>query len=145
MELRIVKNHKQYRVYLAEVERLATDDPRPGTAAGERLELLAKLVEDYEKERYSFAKPDPIEAIIYRMQEQGLRQKDLAPLLGGKSRVSEILSRKRPLTIPMIRALTDSLHIPAEVLLREPEPPAYAKGAREKPSTRRRRTRASPE
>jgi len=138
MELRIIKSRKQYRAYLAEVEKLATDDPSPGTAAGERLELLAKLVEDYEKVQFSFAKPDPIEAILYRMEEQGLRQKDLAPLLGGKSRVSEILARKRPLTISMIRALSYSLHIPAEVLLRESEPPTYGKSSREKSVIRRR-------
>lgn len=127
MELRLIKSDEQYRAYLAEVDRLATDDPMAGTSEGDRLELLAKLVEDYEKERFRFARPDPIDAILYRMEEQGLRQKDLAPMLGGKNRVSEILSRKRPLTISMVRALSDSLRIPADLLIREPEPTSYGR------------------
>lgn len=125
MEPRIVKTENQYRAYLAEVERLAAEDPVPGTPDGDRLELLAKLVEDYEKERFKFERPDPVDAILFRMQEQGLRQKDLAPILGGKNRVSEILSRKRALTLAMVRALSDRLHIPAELLIREPEPAQY--------------------
>jgi HTH-type transcriptional regulator/antitoxin HigA len=120
LEPKIIKSEEQYRTYLAEVERLASEDPAPETADGDRLELLAKLVEDYEKERFQFERPDPIEAIRFRMQEQGLRQQDLAPLLGGKNRVSEVLSRKRPLTLSMVRALSETLHIPAELLVREP-------------------------
>lgn len=125
MEPRIIKTENQYRAYLAEVERLAAEDPVPGTPDGDRLELLAKLVEDYEKERFKFDRPNPVDAILFRMEEQGLRQKDLAPLLGGKNRASEILSRKRPLTLAMVRALSDRLHIPAELLIREPEPSQY--------------------
>ena len=98
-EPRIIKTEEQYRSYRAEVERLAAGDPAPGTRDGDRLELLAKLVEDHEKERFRFDRPDPVEAIRFRMDEQGLRQKDLAPLLGGKNRASEVLARKRPLTI----------------------------------------------
>lgn len=125
IEPKIVKTEAQYRAYLAEVERLATEDPRLGTPDGDRLELLAKLVEDYEKERFKFERPDPIDAIVFRMEEQGLLQKDLAPVLGGKNRVSEILNRKRPLTLTMVRALSDSLHIPVELLIREPDPEPY--------------------
>lgn len=125
IEPRIIKTDKQYRAYLADVERLAADDPSLDTPDGDRLELLAKLVEDYEKERFKFERPDPIEAILFRMEEQGLRRKDLAPILGGKNRVSEILSRKRPLTLTMVRALTESLRIPAELLIREPESQQY--------------------
>ncbi len=125
IEPKIIKTEVQYRDYLAEIERLATEDPRPGTPDGDRLELLAKLVEDYEKERFKFERPDPIDAILFRMKEQGLRQKDLAPILGGKNRVSEVLSRKRPLTLTMVRALSDSLQIPAELLIREPDPAPY--------------------
>ncbi len=121
MEPKIIKTDEQYRACLAEVERLASEDPLPGTADGDRLELLAKLVEDYEKGRFSFNRPDPVDAILFRMEEQGLRQKDIAPLLGGKNRTSEILSRKRPLTLAMVRALNDSLHIPAELLIQEPQ------------------------
>jgi HTH-type transcriptional regulator/antitoxin HigA len=131
MEPRIIKTEDQYRDYLAEVERLATEDPVPGTPEGDRLELLAKLVEDYEKERFKFDRPDPVDAIRFRMEEQGLRQKDLAPLLGGKNRVSEVLSHKRPLTLAMVRALSDQLRIPAELLIREPEPTAYGEDVSE--------------
>ena len=118
MEIRIVKTDRQYRRYLAEIGKLVLKDPDPKTTAGARLELLAKLVEDYEKVRFPFEKPDAVEAIQFRMEQQGLRQKDLADLLGGKNRASEILARKRPLTIPMIRALSRHLHIPAELLVR---------------------------
>lgn len=120
MELRIIKTDEQYRRYLEEARRLAKRDPEPESEDGARLELLAKLVEDYEKERFSFRKPDPIEAIVFRMEEQGLRQADIAAIVGGKSRASEILSRKRPLTLSMVRALHDKLGIPSELLIREP-------------------------
>lgn len=122
MEPRIIKSEKQYREYLTEVEQLAAEDPAMGTAEAERLELLAKLVEDFEKDRFKFDRPDPISAIRFRMEEQGLQQKDLAPVLGGKNRVSEVLAGKRPLTLPMVRALSENLHIPAEVLISEREP-----------------------
>ncbi|MGQ0836635.1 MAG: ImmA/IrrE family metallo-endopeptidase [Gammaproteobacteria bacterium] len=120
MEPRIIKTDEQYRRSLAEVEELAAQDPDSRSADGARLELLAKLVEDYEKNVYPFAKPDPVDAILFRMEQQGLRQKDIADLLGGKNRASEILSRKRPLTLPMIRALHERLDIPATLLIREP-------------------------
>lgn len=125
LELKIIKTDDQYRDYLAEVDRLAAGDPAAGTADGDRLELLAKLVEDYEKERFRFKRPDPIDAIRFRMEEQGLRQIDLAPLLGGRNRVSEVLSGKRPLTVAAIRALSGALHIPADLLVREPETAPY--------------------
>ena len=120
MEPKIIKTEKQYHAALGVVERLAGDDPVPGTPNGDRLELLAKLVEDYEKARFVFDRPDPVEAILFRMEEQGLRQKDIAEILGGKNRASEVLSRKRPLTLPMIRALYEKLAIPPELLIREP-------------------------
>jgi HTH-type transcriptional regulator / antitoxin HigA len=103
------------------VVRLAGQDPDPNSEDGARLELLAKLVEDYEKIRFAFRRPDPVDAIVYRMEQQELRQKDLASILGGKSRASEILSRKRSLTLPMIRALHEKLGIPASILIGEPE------------------------
>ncbi len=125
LEPKIIKTDDQYRAYLAEVDRLAADDPASGTPDGDRLELFAKLVEDYEKERFPFRRPDPIEAIRFRMEEQGLRQKDLAPLLGGRNRVSEVLAGKRPLTVVAIRALSNALNIPADLLVREPETAPY--------------------
>ena len=120
MEPRIIKTNDQYRHFRAQVEELGLLDPDPESPRGLRLELLAKLVEDYEKVRFAFAKPDPIDAIIFRMEQQGLRQKDIAPLLGGKNRASEVLSRKRSLTLPMIRALYTKLDVPLGLLVREP-------------------------
>ena len=121
MEPRIIKSEEQYRSALGEVERLAAEDPDSDSAEGARLELLAKLVEDYEKARFKFRKPGPVEAILFRMEEQGLRQKDLAEILGGKNRASEVLAGKRSLTLPMIRALHEKLAIPPELLIREPD------------------------
>lgn len=120
MDIRIIKTKRQYRLYLEEVHRLVPLDPDPRTAQGARLELLAKLVEDYEKERFKFRKPDPVEAILFRMEERGLRQTDIAEIVGGKNRASEVLSRKRPLTLAMVRALHEKLGIPSELLIREP-------------------------
>jgi HTH-type transcriptional regulator/antitoxin HigA len=120
VEPRIIKTDQQYRRFLAEVETLAAADPDPEAANGARLELLAKLVEDYEKARFPFEMPDPIDAVLFRMEQQGLKQKDIADLLGGKNRASEILARKRALTLPMIRSLYEHLDIPAALLIREP-------------------------
>lgn len=119
LDLRIVKSDEQYQAYLRELEELAASDPDSESPDGARLELLAKLVEDYESAKLEFEKPDPIDAILFRMEERGLRQKDIAEILGGKNRASEILSRRRPLTLPMIRALNERLGIPAELLIRE--------------------------
>jgi HTH-type transcriptional regulator/antitoxin HigA len=120
MELRIIKTDEQHRRYLEEARRLAKGDPEPGSNDGARLELLAKLIDDYERERFAFRKPNPIDAILFRMEEQGLRQADIAAIVGGKNRASEILSRKRPLTLAMVRALHEKLGIPSELLIREP-------------------------
>jgi HTH-type transcriptional regulator/antitoxin HigA len=119
VDVRIIKTDEQYRHFLAEVARLAGEDPEPDSETGARLEVLAKLVEDYEKATFPFEKPDPVAAILFRMEQQGLRQKDIAELLGGKNRASEILSRKRALTLPMIRALNRRLEIPAQLLIHE--------------------------
>ena len=120
MDLRVIKTRAQHQRYLEEARRLMKGDPDPKTAEGARLELLAVLVEVYEKERFRFRKPDPVEALVFRMQEQGLKQKDIADIVGGKSRASEVLSRKRPLTLAMIRALHEKLGIASELLIREP-------------------------
>ena len=120
MAPRIIKTEEQHRAFLVEIERLMALDPDLESNDGIRLELLAKLVEDYEKSRFAFAKPDPIDAIVFRMEQRGLRQKDIASLLGGKNRASEVLARKRPLTLPMIRALHEKLDLPPVLLIREP-------------------------
>ncbi len=122
MDPKIIKTEVEHKAYLAEVERLAAEDPEPGTPDGDRLELLAKLVEDYEKERFRFARPDPVAAIKFRMEEKGLKQKDLVAIMGGKNRVSEVLSGKRPLTLAMVRALSDELRIPTDLLIQESSP-----------------------
>ncbi|MEO1147714.1 MAG: ImmA/IrrE family metallo-endopeptidase [Cyanobacteria bacterium J06638_22] len=121
MEPRIIKDEKQYQDYVDQVEELAASDPDADSPEGARLELLAKLVEDYERESIEFPRPDPIDALVFRMEQLELRQADIADYLGGKNRASEVLNRKRKLTLPMIRALHDNLSIPLELLVAEPE------------------------
>jgi HTH-type transcriptional regulator / antitoxin HigA len=119
MEPKVIKNVSQYHSMLREAEFLVSMDPDRDSEEAERLELLSVLIEDFEKRNFLFDTPDPIEAIQFRMMEQGLRQVDLVPLLGSRSRVSEILSRKRPLSVQMIRSISAGLGIPYEVLLSE--------------------------
>lgn len=120
MKFAVVKTVEQYRAYLARIEELVGEDPPLGTPAGDELELLALLVEEYEKSKFKFDLPDPVEAVQFRMLEQDLRQADLVQYIGSKSRVSEFLSCRRPLTIQMIRNLSEGLGIPIEVLAKEP-------------------------
>src|SRR4030067_579036 len=122
MEPRVLKTENERLAALREAERLVAVDPNLGSREADRLELLTLLIEDYEKRAFPFEEVDPIDAIEFRMTEQGLKQKDLVPILGSKSRVSEILARKRPLTVQMIRALSMNLGIPAESLIAEPIP-----------------------
>jgi len=121
MNAKVINTEAQYRKALAEVERLMGLDPLPGTSEADRLDLLGVLIENYERGYYHFDLPEPVDAILFRMEEQGLLQRDLVPFIGSKSKVSEVLSRKRPLTIQMIRSLHAGLDIPAEVLLQEPK------------------------
>jgi len=120
MELRVIRSEDDYHLVLQEAERLVARDPASGSRDAEKLELLTVLIEDYERRQFPFDTPDPIDAIEFRMHEQGLRQKDLVSLIGSRSRVSEVLARKRPLTVPMIRALSTGLGIPLEALVAEP-------------------------
>jgi HTH-type transcriptional regulator / antitoxin HigA len=117
---KVIKTDDDYRLYRKEVERLALLDPSPESAEGARLELLSFLVEAYEKKHFPFEGPDPIEAILFRMNEQGLRQVDLVSYFGSRSRVSEVLGGKRPLTVQMIRDVSRGLGIPAQALLSSP-------------------------
>lgn len=121
METKVIKAEKDYLSFLHEAEHLVASDPILGSKDAERLELLALLLEDFEKRHFPFEIVDPIEAIEFRMNEQGLRQKDLIPLIGSRSRVSEVLGRKRPLTVQMIRSLSVGLGIPLEALVVEAE------------------------
>ena len=117
MTLKILKTEKDYNLALKRLEEIF--DAKRGTKDGDELELLALLIDNYEKEKYTMALPDPIEAIKFRMEQLGYKQKDLAEAMGLKSRVSEILNRKRKLTLGMIRRLHDILGIPTEVLVKE--------------------------
>ena len=121
MSAKVINTEKEYNNALAELEQLMATEPRPGTPEADRLNLLAVLIENYEKNQYSFNLPDPIDAILFRMEQQKLLQRDLVPYMGSKSKISEVLARKRPLTIQMIRALHAGLGIPAEVLLQKPK------------------------
>lgn len=119
---KVIKNGAEYEEMLDEIDALLDLDPDPGTEEADRLELLAFLVEDYESRRFPIEAPDPVEAIKFRMEQQGLTQRDLVPYIGSRSKTSEVLSGKRPLSLPMIRALHSGLDIPAPVLLRENDP-----------------------
>jgi HTH-type transcriptional regulator/antitoxin HigA len=116
MKIRPIKTEEDYRAALAEIDRLF--DAAPDTPQGDRLEVLATLVEAYEDKHYSIPAPDPVEALLYTMESRGLTRKDLEPYIGGRARVSEILNRKRRLTLRMIQRLHGELSLPAEALLR---------------------------
>lgn len=117
MELKVIRTEEQYHQYLDEIHSLMALFPTLGSAESNRLELLSVLIESYERNKYPVELPDPIDAITFRMNEKGLRQADLIPYLGTKSRVSEILSRKRTLTVQMIREISIGLGISAETLV----------------------------
>lgn len=118
-------SEKEYKTYLKEIESLIKKQPSLETPDGKRLKLLAMAVQTYEKNKFFFELPTPVEAIKFRISEMGLSQNDLIPYLGGKNRVSEILSHKRPLTLPMIKALNKYLGIPLEVLLQDEKPEQF--------------------
>src|SRR3984885_2026296 len=114
-----INSEVDYRTGLAEIEQLIDHNVRAGTPEGDRLNLLTLLIQDYEQKRIELEAPDPIEAIKFRMEQMNLMPRDLVPLIGSRSKVSEILSRKRPLTLSMARALHKGLRIPAKSLLQE--------------------------
>src|SRR5439155_22939837 len=115
-EIKPIRSEADYEQALAEIEKLwGAED---GTAEGDRLDVLATLIDAYEAEHYPMDPPDPIEAIKFRMEQQGLWRKDLEPLIGTRTRIAEVLNRKRNLSIGMIRRLHDRLGISAEVLIR---------------------------
>jgi HTH-type transcriptional regulator / antitoxin HigA len=112
-----IRNARDHAAALKEIERLWGS--RSGTPEGDRLDVLATLVDAYENERYPMEPPDPIEAIKFRMEQQGLTRKELTKILGTRTRVSEILNRRRSLSIRMIRNLHEKLGISADVLIRK--------------------------
>jgi HTH-type transcriptional regulator/antitoxin HigA len=117
MEVRAIRTDADYRSALREVSALIDLDPDRDSPQGERLEVIGTLVQAYEAEHYPIDPPDPIEAIRFRMEQSGMVVKDLVPLIGPLNRVYEVLARKRPLTLHMIRRLHKNMGIPAEVLI----------------------------
>lgn len=116
MQIRPIKTRADHRAALKEIERLM--DARPGTPAGDRLEILTTLVEHYESLQEPIEPPNPVDALLYYMESRGLTRRDLEPFLGSRARVAEVLNRRRPLTIDMIRKLHRGLGISADVLIR---------------------------
>jgi HTH-type transcriptional regulator/antitoxin HigA len=115
MDIRPIKTKSDYRRALREVERLW--DAEPGTEAGDRVDVLVTLIEAYEAAHHPIPAPDPIAAIEFMMEQKALTRRDLEPAIGSRGRVSEVLTRKRPLTLPMVRALAALLDIPTDVLV----------------------------
>ena len=122
MDVRPIKNDADHAAALREVERLW--DAAPGTAEGDRLDVLSTLIDAYEREHVRIDAPRPVDAIRFRMEQQGLRPGDLVPFIGHRGRVSEVLSGKRPLTLKMIQRLHEELSIPADLLIGSSRPRA---------------------
>ena len=119
MTIKPIRSEADYDAALVEIDRLM--GVTPGTPESDRLEVLVTLVERYEAERWSIDAPDPVSAIHHVMEARGLRQRDLAALIGSQSHASEILRRRRPLSLAMIRVLAAEWSLPADVLVREYE------------------------
>ena len=119
MDIRPIHTEADYKATLKEISVLMESDPDLGTPEGDRLDILATLVQAYEAKHMPITAPDPVEAIKFRMDQGGLSVKDLEPIIGKSNRVYEVLNRKRPLTLAMIRRLHKSLGIPADVLIAE--------------------------
>jgi HTH-type transcriptional regulator/antitoxin HigA len=119
MDIHPIRNETDYENALKAVSPYFDNEPEPGSEEGDRFEILITLIEAYERKHYPLEKPDPIEAIKFRMEQSGLGVKDLEPMIGRTNRVYEVLNRKRPLTLAMIRRLHSDLGIPAAVLVGE--------------------------
>ena len=115
MEIRPIRNDQDLETALSEIESLW--DAEPGSPEADRLDVLVTLAEQYEEEHHPINPPDPIELLLHVMDARGLTRRDLQPYLGGRTRVSEILNRRRPLTPAMIRRLQEGLGLPADVLI----------------------------
>jgi HTH-type transcriptional regulator/antitoxin HigA len=115
--LKPIKNKRQYEEALERAYLLMQEDIKPDSQKSDELEVLSILINEYEKKNYSIEKPDPVEAIRFRLEQMNMSEGDLSQILGYRSRKSEILSGKRKLSLSMIRKLHDALHIPAEVLI----------------------------
>lgn len=118
-KIKVIKTEEDHKAALQYIKDLLNMDPDPNSQEGETLSLLTTLVQDYESNLFPESLPDPVEAILFRMEQQNLKPQDLVPYIGSSSKVSEVLSRKRPLSISMMRALEKGLGIPARALLKE--------------------------
>lgn len=116
IEIKPIRSEKNYEDALGMLARLW--GAKAGTRDGDRLDVLATLIDAYENEKFPIDSPDPVEAIQFRMEQQGLSRKDLEPMIGSRTRVAEVIGRKRGLSITMIRKLHEGLGIPAEVLIK---------------------------
>ncbi len=121
MKPKLIRTESDYEAALGRVAALMEAEPEPGSARGEELELLSVLVERYEDEHFPMDLPDPVAAIRFRMEQQGLKSKDLIPYFGSASKVSEVLAGRRGLSVAMIRNLVQGLDIPAEALIGRPK------------------------
>ena len=119
MDIRPIRTEADYRAALKEVESLW--DAEPGTLEGDQVEVLSTLIEAYEERHHPIPPPDPIAAILFMMEQKGLTRRDIEPAIGSRASVSEILNRRRPLTLPMVRALSALLNIPTDVLVQRYE------------------------
>ena len=117
MDIKLIKTEEDYQIALEQLDKIF--DAAEGTPDSDQADILALLIDDYENIHYPIEAPDPIEAIKIRMEEMQLKQKDIASALGGKNRASEILNRKRKLTVDMIRNLTESLNLSASLLIKD--------------------------
>ena len=120
MNIKPIKTKKDYEKALKKIETLFNAEPN--TPNGDRLDVLAALVESYEERHFPIDFPDPVDALNYWIESRGLERKDLEPYIGSRGRISEVLNRKRSLSLAMIRELNEHLHIPAEVLIKKSIP-----------------------
>ena len=118
MDIHPIRTEDDYRAAMREISAFFDHEPEPDTPEGDRFDILLTLTEAYEAKRFPVDLPDPVEAIKFRMEQGGLTPKDLEPMIGRMNRVYEILNRKRPLTLAMIRKLHEGLGIPAESLIK---------------------------
>jgi HTH-type transcriptional regulator/antitoxin HigA len=132
--IRPIRTERDYDAALREVDDLM--DAAPVTPRGERLDVLVTLIEAYEARHWAIEAPDPIEAIRVRMEQRHLRRSDLEPMIGSRARVSEILSGRRALTLPMIRRLSAGLDLRADVLIQEAGPARKKAGTKKRPVAR---------
>ncbi len=121
MLIKPIKNHKEHKDYLARAYSLLQKDLKPDSKESDELEVISILIEAYEKEKYPIEAPNPIEAILFRLEQLGMNKSELSKLLGSRSRASEILRGKRKLSLNMIRKLNEELGISAQTLIQDYE------------------------